>query len=184
MRLEIVRKASMVLVLMLAVGLCVYVIWYVIFFFGGVLTISDWIQLVSSGILMVSILVTASLSYKAIKEMRDQVRTTVYLECTRRYYDIVTQLPDEASDSQRSALRSSSANQDEIMGLMRAYYDLCSEQYYLHGTGKISHETWNHWREGLTFTIKLPTFREAWDEIREEGYKKSFVDFIEESRSS
>lgn len=183
MKWEIVKSAFLAIILMLVVSLFAYVIWYAIFSSGSVFTMGDWIQLISTTVLIISIVVTASLSYGAIREIRDQVRTTVYLECTKRYYDIVTQLPDGASDPKRSVLYSPGINKGEIMGLMRAYYDLCSEQFYLHGSGKISQGTWDHWRGGLIFTIKLPTFREAWDEIKEEGYEKSFVDFINRSGS-
>lgn len=152
-----------------------------------IFTTSDWIQLVSTAILVVSIIIAYYFSSKMLKEIKDQMWISIFSEYTRRYSEIIRDLPDAASDPQISALNKASRHEkDKIMGLMRAYFDLCSEEYYLHKTGKIDRKTWSLWEKGLVFTARLPTFVDAWKLIKVEGYDEAFVEYIDKliSRTS
>jgi len=67
------------------------------------------------------------------------------------------------------------------MKLMRRYFDLCSEEFYLKEKKKwIETELWREWEIGIKYMSK-PAFREAWKKIRnEEDYYTGFVQFMDE----
>lgn len=159
----------------LTLSFCIYVFW-IINTGTALLSVSDSIQVISTLILVVSILIAFYSSQNAFKGLKNQIWLSVFSEYTKRYSDIIIELPVEASNTERSALP---AFRNEIMGLMRAYYDLCSEQYYLYRAGRIDSQTWGLWSKGFTYTIRLPTFRDAWDLIKGEAYDDDFIKYVE-----
>ena len=66
------------------------------------------------------------------------------------------------------------------MNAARAYLNLCSEEFYLHGRGKIDHETWGIWQDGMRETFGLPWIQQTWPTLRAE-YESvpGFCDFLE-----
>jgi hypothetical protein len=147
----------------------------------NILTVSDVIQIVSTAILVVSIIIAYYFSSKTLKEVRDQMQISVFSEYTMRYSEIIRDLPDAASNEKLSALEEASQEEkNRIMGLMRAYFDLCSEEYYLNKMGRIDQETWSRWERGLFYTVRLATFVDAWESIRKEAYEKDFLNYMDE----
>lgn len=49
------------------------------------------------------------------------------------------------------------------------YIDLSNEQVYLRIRGRIGKEVWDNWRDGIKTNLSLPTFRRAWNEIKEKS---------------
>jgi len=136
--------------------------------------------MVSTAILVISIIIAYYFSSKTLKEIKNQMWISIFSEYTKRYSEIIRELPNIASNPNLSALnKSSKQDTNKIMGLMRAYFDLCSEEYYLHRTGRIDSKTWSLWEKGLVYTVRLPTFVDAWKSIKREGYEKAFVDYID-----
>ena len=48
---------------------------------------------------------------------------------------------------------------------MRAYFDLCSEEYYLYKKNDIDKNTWKEWESGIKFALSKPAFQQAWKKI-------------------
>ncbi len=46
------------------------------------------------------------------------------------------------------------------------YIDLCQEQAFLHDDGRISDKTWTQWGDGIKSNLKIPAFKEVWDEVK------------------
>lgn len=142
-------------------------------------TVSEWVQIISTSFLITSIAAAFYFSYKTLREIRNQLWISTFSDYTKRYSEIICQLPDAASDPKNSLLADiSKIDKDKLMGLMRAYYDLCSEEYYLYTHGKLDSDTWALWEKGLVFTIRLPTFRDAWKTIKMEGYDEDFISYV------
>ena len=67
------------------------------------------------------------------------------------------------------------------MKLMRQYFDLCSEEFYLKEKKRwIEKELWQEWEQGIRYYMGKPAFREVWREVRnEEDYYTGFVLFMD-----
>jgi hypothetical protein len=124
----------------------------------------------------VSILVT-------LKGIRDQLWLHMFSEYTKRYSEIVKSLPSESrrpgSDFRFEEL--SHEAQGEMLNVVRAYLNLCSEEYYLHRRGRIDRETWALWRLGMEETFRLPWMRQTWKLVRAEYvFFEEFNQFIDD----
>jgi hypothetical protein len=54
------------------------------------------------------------------------------------------------------------------VNVVRGYLNLCSEEYWLYQRRKIDNGTWEIWKLGMIDTVKLPWFRSAWEDLRDE----------------
>lgn len=97
--------------------------------------------------------VLASLGAVAVslRGLRDQLWLQTFAEYTRRYSDIVRELPSEARRPGGSFVfeELEPDEQGRMLNIARAYLNLCSEEYFLHSRGRIDDETWSIWREGM-----------------------------------
>lgn len=113
----------------------------------------DWIQ---KGLLvaaLITIFVSSYWSAKAIKETQKQAKRQYefqfFAEYTRRYQDIILHMPDNDKDPR-------------WLKYVQLYFDLCSEEFYLHEEGLISNRVWQLWVEGMQDILKRESFRNAW----------------------
>jgi hypothetical protein len=60
---------------------------------------------------------------------------------------------------------------------MRLYFNLCSEELYLHRRGRIDHETWNIWEKGIRGSAGDPFFASTWRLLSPEY--ESYPDFCD-----
>jgi hypothetical protein len=68
---------------------------------------------------------------------------------------------------------------------MRAYYDLCFEEYDLSERKLIDKRTWNDWHEGMEFAFSKPAFQQAWQRVKKDTrYNKDFLALVKEAQSS
>ena len=79
----------------------------------------------------------------------------------KEYRAIIAKLPTKA------LLGESLSNREhaECLDDFYRYFDLCNEQVFLHESGRVSDETWEFWRDGITSNLKRPAFGRAWIEI-------------------
>jgi hypothetical protein len=108
------------------------------------------------------------------------LRLSFFAEYTRRYHDIIMQLPDDIYDDNFDFDRA----KHTIMCLFHAYFDLCSEEWHLRTNESIIDDNvWNNWVEGMTSAFKKKVFREAWYFIIKADvnyYDKEFRNFVTE----
>ena len=74
-----------------------------------------------------------------------------FTEYTRRYQDLIVRWPQSKSDSIT-----------ESGTFYELYFDLCSEEYYLHEKGAISDEVWALWEQGMQDAMRNRQFQTAW----------------------
>ena len=88
--------------------------------------------------------------------MLKQSRFSLFAEYTRRYQDILLQMPRTVYSGEFKA------EDMEAMKYMRLYFDLCSEEYWLKQEDMIPDKTWKIWLEGMQATLNRESFKAAW----------------------
>ena len=63
---------------------------------------------------------------------------------------------------------------------MRLYFDLCSEEYYLHTKGVIDSVVWGLWTEGIQMALKKKNYKIAWELLAENYNDTSFRHYMSE----
>ena len=108
-----------------------------------------------------------------------QNRAAFFSSFTERYERIIMQMPEEL-------ITDSDVNGDNIsvgsLRCLRVYFDLCSEEYYLHRQYVIKGNVWKYWCDGMTDTIgRSSLYRLAWFgkySLRSQ-YNDKFRDFMD-----
>jgi hypothetical protein len=130
---------------------------------------------------VVGVLVAAVALFVALKGVRDQMWLQTFAEYTRRYNEIVRELPAQSrrpgSDFSLATLNQN--DRDRVVNAARSYLNLCSEEFYLHSRGRIDDSTWDIWKQGMIETLRLPWMQQTWNELQEEyRYFHEFCGFI------
>lgn len=135
---------------------------------------SNWVQM---GLLIVAILTVIASSYwsaKAIKETQKQAKRQYefqfFAEYTKRYQDLMLKMPAD--------LDTSSVFNRDVDIYMRLYFDLCSEEYYLHTKGVIDDVVWGLWTEGIQTALKKKKYKVAWELLGEYYNDNSFKSYM------
>ena len=143
------------------------------------MTADQWIAVAT----IAAVVVSAIAIVTALKGVRDQLRVTVFLTYTDRYAKAMHDLPFEArrpgSDYRIATL--SPEERALVLGAYREYFNICSEEIWLHQRGRIDHATWAVWEKGMQQVARFPCFRDAWESLRfEYEYFDTFRDFVED----
>jgi hypothetical protein len=114
--------------------------------------------------------------------VRDQLRTIVFLEYTKRFNKIMRRLPVNArkpgSPYRLAALPE--GDRMEVVAVFRDYFNMCSEEMWLKSAGRIDSGTWNIWCDGMKDAARTPAFPEAWSELADEyRYHPKFRNFMD-----
>jgi hypothetical protein len=119
---------------------------------------------------VVAVLLAGFAIIVTLRGIRDQLWVVVFTEYTRRHAEIVKELPSESRrpGAKFELSQLAGPDRDRVYNTMRAYLNLCWEEYYLVEKGKIDKETWEIWKLGIRDTMQLPWFRSTWDEMRAE----------------
>lgn len=90
---------------------------------------------------------------------------------SREYRELAGRLPTKALLGEPLT----DSEHEESFDEMYHYFDLCNEQAFLAGKGRISGVTWKFWRDGILTNIRRPAFERAWSEVA----RRSGGDFSE-----
>ena len=128
-----------------------------------VVSLGDLIQLFA-------ILVAAWAIHVGLRGVRNQIRVSVFSDYTKRYSEIIDQLPNEARDpmAQKALSNYSSEDQEQIVRVMRNYLNMCSEELFLAQSGNLDEKVWEIWRTGIRATADLKIFQDVWDKLSAE----------------
>ena len=110
-----------------------------------------------------------------------QLRLQNFAEYTKRYQEIILHFPESINEPTFSLEGLPSKEQrDTTLRYMRAYFDLCSEEFFLHQENYIDRKTWDSWKEGMIFAFAKPSFQQAWAIIRKDTrFGKQFQAFAD-----
>ena len=118
----------------------------------------------------------------SVRSFQQQFQINFFADYTKRYQEIILNLPININHAD---FRIDSLEPDEnekTLRYMRAYFDLCSEEYFLWRDGKISEDVWEEWEKGIKFSFEKPAFKQAWQILESDTiYKGNFTDFVDRS---
>lgn len=97
-------------------------------------------------------------------------QSIMFSEYTRRYLDILLRMPD------RMFMQSGGLTPD-VCKYLTIYFDLCSEEFYLHKNGDIPEDIWLNWVEGMKITMRPPIYHTGW-KILSSTYNEDFIHFM------
>jgi hypothetical protein len=96
------------------------------------------------------------------KIQNQELKLTHYGEYTKRYQDILINLPSNIGTSDFKLSSLAKPQKEKTLVYMRAYFDLCYEEWDLHNRGLIDQNDWEVWKDGMTKSLIRPAFRESW----------------------
>jgi hypothetical protein len=103
------------------------------------------------------------------KRQSQFLKLTFFTEFTKRYQEIMLHLPVD--------LETKTELTDMQKQYLRAYFDLCGEEYFLNGKGYIDSDIWSEWKEGITAIFKKNAVINYWKQYNKPDYP-DFVKFI------
>lgn len=133
-------------------------------------------HLISPIATIAAILVAALALWIGMKQFKEQVRLNFFTDYTKRYQEIMINLPHDIGDPDFDIHALDPEQREQILRYMRAYFDLCSEEYHQYQKKRIDQDTWNEWEEGIKYSFSKRAFRDGWEELTFNS--KYYGDFV------
>lgn len=142
-------------------------------------------QILSLVLAFASVVASTICSCVAIKMARKRIETAVstsidianryykfqfFSEYTRRYQDLILHSPCD--------FHCLSISNEKEKTFMQLYFDLCSEEFYLHNQGVIDDHVWNLWVEGMKAAMIKQNFQAAWKYLAQLYDDQNFIHFM------
>ncbi|RIJ45491.1 hypothetical protein D1614_22740 [Maribellus luteus] len=121
------------------------------------------IQIVTLAITLIGIVVAIITIIVQSNMTRKQMRLNFFADYTKRYQEIILNFPETINQSDFDYSKLEPEVRDKTLRYMRAYFDLCSEEFYLSQSKRIESEIWEEWSEGIKYTFSKKAFRDAWE---------------------
>jgi len=113
------------------------------------------------------------------KMINRQLRLSFYTDYTKRYQEIILNFPENINDMKFSFDTLEPEVRNKTLRYMRAYFDLCSEEYDLFQKGLLEKDTWQNWEDGIKFAFTKTAFIQSWEKIKDDTiYYKSFTEWV------
>lgn len=112
-----------------------------------------------------STLITAGAVALTVRNFKKQLQLQFFADYTKRYQEIILNFPDWINDENIQISELPPEIEDQILRYMRAYFDLCSEEYFLWKNHYIEDETWYEWQSGMSYAFSKPAFMQAWERL-------------------
>lgn len=142
------------------------------------MTNSDWIALGSAVATLAGVFVSVFALWKQMGKLSTQLMIQQFSDYTKRYQDIILHFPEDINE--QSFALASRSDYDQTMRYMRAYFDLCFEEWYLNTRKLIDEKIWSAWESGMATAFSKPAFRQAWAVImKSSNYGGEFEQFVE-----
>ena len=133
----------------------------------------------------VGMLVTAVALWFTVSSFKKQLQLNFFADYTKRYQEIILNFPERINEENFKIQTLDEKEKNKTLRYMRAYFDLCSEEYFLWRKGNIDNETWREWESGIKFAFSKSAFREAWEILRLDTiYYGEFTDFVNSAISN
>ncbi|MCZ7679803.1 MAG: hypothetical protein M5U28_13980 [Sandaracinaceae bacterium] len=128
------------------------------------------LELIVDIVQIVSVALGAIAVWAGLRGVRDQLFVQTFVEYTDRFGAVIAELhATTGTDGLKVRLAQLPPEKRVVVcGIMRRYFDLCSQEKYLHGRGFIDPETWQIWAARMADTMRSPIARDTWAELREE----------------
>jgi hypothetical protein len=144
----------------------------------GLLSAGDWIAIGAAFIALVGVAVAIVALVQQIRALRKQLFLQTFSDYTKRYQEIILHFPEDINQSDFDL--SSRNDRSSVMRYMRAYYDLCFEEFHLFRMRLIDQSVWESWREGMEVAFSKTAFQQSWDQIKTDTqYGDDFCALVE-----
>lgn len=141
----------------------------------------DWTLVVT----VITAAITALALLITVLSFRKQLQLQFFADYTKRYQEIILNFPEQINDHDFSIDDLASEARDKTLRYMRAYFDLCSEEYFLWKNGRIDNKTWEEWKSGMCFAFSKPAFKQAWNKLHMDTiYYGDFTSLVKSSINS
>ncbi|WP_430972631.1 hypothetical protein [Sunxiuqinia rutila] len=112
---------------------------------------------------------------------RKQMKLNFFSEYTKRYQEIMLNFPENINEPDFSFVSLSTESRKKTLRYMRAYFDLCSEEYYLSKTGDLDKKVWVEWESGIKYAFSKKAFKDGWHLIKlDSQFYGDFVKWVNE----
>ena len=125
--------------------------------------------------------ITAIALYKTVSNFKKQLQLNFFAEYTKRYQEIMLNFPEIINEDNFDFNNLDKEIRDRIKRYMRAYFDLCSEEYFLWKNKNIDEKTWKEWKSGIEYAFSKNSFQQGWELITlDTMYYADFANFVNE----
>lgn len=117
-----------------------------------------------------------------VYHFKKQLQLTFFAEYTKRYQEIILNFPENINEENFDFDSLTPETRAKTLRYMRAYFDLCSEEYYLYKANNLDKATWKEWESGIKFALSKVAFTAAWNQLQFDTiYYPSFSEFVKET---
>jgi hypothetical protein len=139
------------------------------------------LEIVTLIISIIAMLITAAALYVTVNSFKKQLQLQFFADYTKRYQEITLNFPESINEKSFEIESLDKEIKDKTLRYMRAYFDLCSEEYFLWKNGNIDEKTWQEWKSGIRFAFTKPAFKQAWEILRKDTiYYGEFTQLVSE----
>jgi hypothetical protein len=122
----------------------------------------DWVQATVAVVSLIIGILTVWLVWCQIESVRRQLKIQNFSEYTRRYQEFILHLPDNVNDESFDLQRSEMVgDRNKFMRYMRAYCDMCFDEFWLRRSGLLDKDIWSVWEYGMPVAFARRAFRQA-----------------------
>lgn len=138
--------------------------------------------MIAISVSVLTLIVTTTALVITIRQFRKQLQLNFFADYTKRYQEIILNFPERVNEDGFIISDQPPEVRDRTLRYMRAYFDLCSEEYYLWRKGNLDNDTWKEWETGIKFAFSKPAFKEAWSTLQLDTiYYGEFSKFVTEA---
>ncbi len=137
------------------------------------------IEMVATIAAVTGVIITVIALYTSINQFKKQLQLTFFSDYTKRYQEITLNFPESINQVDFDFDNLKPEIKDKTLRYMRAYFDLCSEEYFLYTKGSIDDDTWKEWKSGIEYAFSKTAFSNGWKIVNlDTRYYPEFVDFV------
>ena len=131
-------------------------------------------------ILIPTIIALAGILY-SVHCFKSEMRIKLFADYTKRYQEIMLNLPPSTWTDDIDINDLPEGERSLAIKYYRAYFDLCSEEYFLWNNNQIDDRTWHEWRNGMQYSFSRKPVITAWRTILvNSSYSTKFSKFVED----
>lgn len=138
-------------------------------------------DLIAIVVSILTLVIAAGALVVTIRQFKKQLHLNFFSDYTKRYQEIILNLPLGVDGDGFKISDQPEDVRDKTLRYMRAYFDLCSEEYFLWRNGDLDKKTWKEWEAGIMLAFSKPAFKEAWETLNLDTiYYSQFSDYVSE----
>ena len=128
---------------------------------------------------IVTVIVTALALWITVRHFKKQLQLSFFADYTKRYQEITLNFPESINEPDFDFDKLEQELREKTLRYMRAYFDLCSEEYFLWKKKNIDKDTWEEWASGIEYAFSKKAFQDGWKLISLDTiYYEDFSKFV------